>query len=436
MPFSRSRLQFLPALTAVLVVLAPAAVAQELEVLSRYEAEMNAITADSRVVAALEDVLAMDRENERLLIELTEIPAPPFMEEERAVHYRGLVDAAGLEAELDEIGNVVARRKGRTGDRTVAVVAHLDTVFPEGTDVTVRRDSDKLMAPGIADDTRGLVTMLTILKVMGRHGLDTRDDVLFVGSVGEEGLGDLRGVKHLFRDGSPEIHAFIAIDGTSNNRVLNHAIGSHRYRVRFVGPGGHSWGAFGLGNPAHAMARAIRLFDDRAGEYVTTGAKTTYNIGRIGGGTSVNSIPFESWMEVDMRSMEPQRLDEIDAIFQQAMSEALAEQNMLRRDGEKLTVDIEKIGDRPSGKVAVDTPLIQRALAATRAVGAEPELSMGSTDANVPIALGIAATTIGSGGEGFGAHSLNEWWANRDGHLGIQKALLLVLAEAGFEADN
>ena len=412
------------------------AAGQDLEVLPQYEAEMDAIAADPAVVAALDGVLALDEDNERLLIELTEIPAPPFMEEVRAARYAELVIEAGLEAELDGIGNVIARRSGSASARTVAVVAHLDTVFPEGTDVTVRRDGDKLMAPGIADDTRGLVTMLTIIRLMDAHGLDTRDDVLFVGSVGEEGIGDLRGVKHLFREGGPKIDAFIAIDGTSNDRVLNHAIGSHRYRVRFLGPGGHSWGAFGLGNPAHAMARAIKLFDDRAGEYVTAGAKTTYNIGRIGGGNSVNSIPFESWMEVDMRSMEPARLDEIDAIFQEAMQEALAEQNELRRDGEELTVDIQMIGNRPSGIVAVDTALIQRALAATRAVGAEPELSMGSTDSNVPIARGIPATTIGSGGEGFGAHSLHEWWANRDGHLGIQKALLLVLAEAGFEPDG
>ncbi len=406
--------------------------APEFEILPEFQAELAEISADPRVAAALDEVLALEDENERLLIELTEIPAPPFMEEARAARYAELVGEAGLDAEIDEIGNVIARRAGRSGARTVAVVAHLDTVFPEGTDVTVRRDGDKLMAPGIADDTRGLVTLLTIIRLLDRHRLETADDVLFVGSVGEEGIGDLRGVKHLFRDGGPEIHAFIAIDGTSNTRVLNHAIGSHRYRVRFLGPGGHSWGAFGLGNPAHAMARAIALFDDRAGEYVTSGAKTTYNIGRIGGGTSINSIPFENWMEVDMRSMEPARLEEIDAIFQEAMAEALAEQNDLRRDGEELTVEIEKIGDRPSGKVAVATPLIQRALAATRAVGAEPELSMGSTDSNVPIARGIPATTIGSGGEGFGAHSLHEWWANRDGHLGIQKALLLVLAEAGF----
>jgi len=436
MPLPGYRLRRFAAAAALLLLPVPGLTAQELEILAEYETEMAAITADPRVAAALDDVLAMDEQNERLLIELTEIEAPPFKEEKRAAHYRGLIREAGFDADLDEIGNVVARRDGQGGGRTVAVVAHLDTVFPEGTDVTVRREGDKLMAPGIADDTRGLVTILTILKVMDRHGLDTRDDVLFVGSVGEEGIGDLRGVKHLFRDGASRIDAFIAVDGTSNTRVLNHAIGSHRYRVRFLGPGGHSWGAFGLGNPAHAMARAIKLFDDRAGEYVTAGAKTTYNIGRIGGGTSVNSIPFESWMEVDMRSMEPGRLEEIDAIFQAAMTEALAEQNELRRDGEELTVDIEMIGNRPSGIVPIDTPLIQRAFAATRAVGAEPELSMGSTDSNVAIALGIPATTIGSGGEGFGAHSLHEWWANRDGHLGIQKALLLVLAEAGFQAAN
>ncbi len=423
----------LPILLFACAVIPMDASAQGIEILPQYQAELDAIRADPRVGAALDDVLAMDPENERRLIELTEIEAPPFMEEERAAHYRGMIRGLGLEADLDGVGNVIARRAGSGGARTVAVVAHLDTVFPKGTDVTVRREGDKLMAPGIADDTRGLVTMLTIMELMDRHGLETSDDVLFVGSVGEEGLGDLRGVKHLFREGAPEIHAFIAIDGTSNTRVLNHAIGSHRYRVSFRGPGGHSWGAFGLGNPAHAMARAIKLFDDRAGEYVTSGAKTTYNIGRIGGGTSINSIPAENWMEVDMRSMEPGRLDEIDAIFQTAMRDALAEQNELRRDGQELTVDIEMIGNRPSGIVPVDTPLIQRAFAATRAVGAQPELSMGSTDSNVAISLGIPATTIGSGGEGFGAHSLHEWWANRDGHLGIQKAMLLILAEAGFE---
>lgn len=433
-PPPRSRPLF-PAL--LLLAAAGTAPGQELEIGSEYLRELDELTAHPGVAAALEGVLALEEGNERLLIELTEIPAPPFLEAERAAHYAGLVREAGLDAEIDEVGNVVARRKGRVeGDRTVAVVAHLDTVFPEGTDVTVRREGDKLMAPGIADDTRGLVTMLTVMRLLEEHGLATRGDVLFVGSVGEEGLGDLRGVKHLFRDGGPEIHSFIAIDGTSNDRVLNHAVGSHRYRVRFVGPGGHSWGAFGLGNPTHAMSRAITLFDDRAGEYVTAGAKTTYNIGRIGGGTSVNSIPFESWMEVDMRSMEPGRLEEIDAIFQEAMQEGLVEQNALRRAGEELTVEIEMIGNRPSGIVPVETPLIQRALAATRAVGAEPELSMGSTDSNVAISLGIPATTIGSGGEGFGAHSLNEWWANRDGHLGIQKALLLILAEAGLASED
>ncbi len=432
----RRNLPFMGRASFLLASLPHLAPAQDFEIRPQYTTELEAIHNDARVSAALAEVLEMDAENEALLIELTEIPAPPFMEEERAAHYMGLVREAGLDATLDGIGNVLARIPGSVGERTVAVVAHLDTVFPEGTDVTVRRDGDKLMAPGIADDTRGLVTMLTIMKLLDRHGLGTTDDVLFVGSVGEEGLGDLRGVKHLFREGGPAIDAFIAIDGTSNTRVLNHAVGSHRYKVRFLGPGGHSWGAFGLGNPAHALSRAVKLFDDRAGEYVTSGDKTTYNIGRIGGGTSVNSIPFETWMEVDMRSMVPDRLEEIDAIFQEAMREALAEQNQLRRDGEELTLDIEMIGNRPSGIVSTDTPLIQRALAATRAVGAEPELSMGSTDSNVPISLGIPATTIGSGGEGFGAHSLHEWWANRDGHLGIQKALLLVLAEAGFEPES
>ncbi len=422
---------------ALALALCPlSAFAQEIRIDPEYTAGMERLREHPRVRLALEAVPEMDPENEALLIELTEIPAPPFMEEERATRYRELVREAGLDAEFDAVGNVVARLAGVEGERTVAVVAHLDTVFPEGTDVTVRRDGDRLMAPGISDDARGFVTILTLIELMDRHRLAPRDDVLFVGSVGEEGLGDLRGVKHLFREGAPRIDAFIAIDGTDNAQVLNHAIGSYRYRVRFLGPGGHSFRAFGLGHPAHALSRAVTLFDDRAGEYVTTGDKTTYSVGRIGGGVSVNSIPFEVWMEVDMRSMNPERLDGIDAIFQSAMRDALAEQNGLRRTGEELTVDIERIGNRPSGIVPPDTPLIQRALAATRAVGEEPELSMGSTDSNVAISLGIPATTIGSGGEGSGAHSLDEWWANRDGHLGIEKALLLVLAEAGFDPDS
>ena len=344
--------------------------------------------------------------------------------------------AAGIDdVSIDAEGNVLGRWPGTEGSETVAVVAHLDTVFPEGTDVTVRREGDRLLAPGIGDDTRGLALVLTVIRAMKRAGVRTKANVLFVGSVGEEGLGDLRGVKHLLRDDGPQVDQFIAVDGGSSERVLTHATGSHRYRVTFKGPGGHSWGAFGLGNPAHALSRAIHYFDQEASEFVISGPRTTYNIGRIGGGTSVNAIPFENWAEVDMRSNDPGQLEKIDAIFQRAVERALEEQNELRRQGEPLTVEVELIGDRPSGVVDPETPLIQRAMAATRYFGVEPELGTGSTDANVPIALGIPATTIGRGGDGDGAHSLHEWWSNKNGHLGIQKALLILVASAGLAVE-
>jgi acetylornithine deacetylase/succinyl-diaminopimelate desuccinylase-like protein len=398
-----------------------------------YDREIRDLSSRPEIQKAFQIVVELEPQTEKDLIELTEIPAPPFKEEKRAARYAEMLREAGMPAvEIDEVGNVVTRWKGTVGREMVAFVAHLDTVFPEGTDVTVRREGDRLLAPGIGDDTRGLALMLAVVRAMIRGGVKTRGDVLFVASVGEEGLGDLRGVKHLFRDGGPKIDQFIAVDGGSTDRVLNKAIGSYRYKVTFKGQGGHSWGAFGLGNPAHALARFITHFDEEAGEFVMTGPRTSYNIGRIGGGTSVNAIPFENWAEVDMRSEDPGQLRQIDAILKKSVDRALREQNERRRRGDPLTVEVAMLGNRPSGTVDPSTPLIQRALAATRQFGVEPQLETGSTDANVPISLGIPATTIGRGGEGDGAHALHEWWSNVDGHLGIQKALLLLVASAGI----
>ena len=398
-----------------------------------YDREMRELASRPEIQKAFQIVVELEPRTEKDLIELTEIPAPPFKEEKRAARYAGMLREAGMsDVEIDGVGNVITRFRGTTGAETIAMVAHLDTVFPEGTDVTVRREGDRLLAPGIGDDTRGLALMLTVVRAMLRSGVKTKGDVLFVASVGEEGLGDLRGVKHLFREGGPRIDQFIAVDGGSTDRVLNKAIGSYRYKVTFKGPGGHSWGAFGLGNPAHALSRFIYHFDEEAGEFVITGPRTSYNIGRIGGGTSVNAIPFENWAEVDMRSEDPGQLDKIDAIMKKAVDRALKEQNERKRRGDPLTVEVEMLGNRPSGTVDPSSPLIQRALAATRHFGVEPQLETGSTDANVPISLGIPATTIGRGGEGEGAHALHEWWSNVDGHLGIQKALLLAVACAGI----
>ena len=207
-------------------------------------------------------------------------------------------------------------------------------------------------------------------------------------------------------------------------------LGSHRYRVTFKGPGGHSWGAFGLANPAHAMGRAIRYFQDGADPYTRNAPlRTSYNVGRLGGGTSVNSVPFESWMEIDMRSEGVESLAAIDAILQGGIQRALADENDLRTRGEPLTVDVELIGDRPSGELAEDHSYVQQAAAVTRALGLEPTFRRSSTDSNYPISIGIPAITIGGGGQGFGSHSLGEWFRNVNGATGVQRVMLILLAQ-------
>ncbi len=396
-------------------------------------AEVRSLATNPGVVRAMERVEALDSWGMERLVELTQIPAPPFLEAQRAARYVELLREAGADSVwIDEEGNAVALRRGRQGGRTVALGGHLDTVFPEGTDVTVRIRGDTLYAPGVGDDTRGLVVVLTVLRALEEAQVETRDDLLFVGTVGEEGLGDLRGMKHLFRDGADPIDAWIEVDGGGLDRLVSMGLGSVRYRVTFVGPGGHSWGAFGLANPAHALARAVRAFQETADTLTRSGPRTSYNVGVLGGGTSVNSIPFEASMEVDMRSESPESLARIEEAFLTAMEEGLEGENELRREGPALALDAEKIGDRPSGEMDPSTGLIQRALAATELFGATPALGRSSTNSNIPIALGVPAVTIGRGGEGGNGHAPDEWWINRDGYLAIQRALLLTVAEAGL----
>ena len=297
--------------------------------------------------------------------------------------------------------------------------------------MTVHRRGDRLYAPGIGDDTRGLVVLLIIAEALERARVRTRADVLLVGSVGEEGLGDLRGVRHLLRPGGPRIDQFIAIDGGSDEEVVNQALGSRRFRVTVTGPGGHSWGDFGLANPAHALARAIDYFDRAASAVDGVGTSASYNVGRIGGGTSVNAVPREAWAEVDMRSTDPERLERLDALLQSSVVRAVDEQNRTRHRGAPLGTGLELIGDRPSGLVDPRAPLVRRALAVTRYLGLRPRLGAASTDANLPIARGIPAVALGRGGVGGGAHSVDEWWSPRDAHVATQRALLLLLAAAG-----
>jgi acetylornithine deacetylase/succinyl-diaminopimelate desuccinylase-like protein len=434
MPFAHAFLALASTLTLMTTPAAPEFPVRECPAAERhYCDEFARLARDPAVQRALSYIEANDGAALKDLVMLTEIPAPPFMEEVRARKYAEMLRAAGADSvHIDEVGNVIALRRGSTRGRVVAVVGHLDTVFPEETDVTVTQRGDTLFAPGIADDTRGLIAVLYTLKAMQDAGIRTEADLLFIGSVGEEGLGDLRGVKHLFREGGPRIDAFIAVDGTSDSRIVAQALGSRRYRVTFKGPGGHSWGAFGGGNPAHALGRAVRIFDEAAATFTASGARTSYNVGRIGGGTSVNSIPFEAWMEVDMRSESQARLLEIDSIFRASMRQAVAEQNRGIRRGEELTVELEQVGDRPSGETDPAAPLLLRTLAVTRHFGRTPNVQRSSTDSNVPISLGIPAVTIGGGGVAGGTHSPGEWWINRESYLAVQKLLLLLAAEGGM----
>jgi len=408
--------------------------AQDIKIEKSYTKEIDKLAKNKQIETAFAAIIELEPLSQSDLILLTEIEAPPFKEEKRAEQYKKMLLEAGAdEVWIDEVGNVLALKKGTKGERTVALDAHLDTVFPEGTDVKVKFKGDTMYAPGIGDDTRGLVVVLTTLRAIVKAQIQTEANILFVGTVGEEGLGDLRGVRHLFKEGAMKIDSWISIDGGAIGRVNNKALGSKRYKAIFKGPGGHSWGAFGLANPHHAIGKAIDYFTADATRYTDSGAKTSFNVGRMGGGTSVNSIPFESWMEVDMRSVSPERLDEVDQLFKDAMNRALKDYNTTVKKGPKLTLELEQIGDRPSGELETSLPLVQRAMAATQFFGVEPALTRGSTNSNIPISKGVPAVTLGRGGKGSAAHSLNEWWMNKDGADAIKLALLITVAEAGLD---
>jgi tripeptide aminopeptidase len=405
---------------------------QPIHIQSQYDVEIKALKAHPTVIAAFKKIEALDKQAIKDLITLTQIPAPPFKEEKRAAKFKQMLAAAGVDSIwTDKAGNVIALRKGKNRKRTVVIEGHLDTVFPEGTDVTVKQRGDTLFAPGIGDDTRGLTVVLTLLRAMNQTKMQTDADILFIGTTGEEGLGDLRGVKELF-SGKLKIDSYISVDGIELGEVVYGAVGSRRYKITYKGEGGHSYGAFGLANPHNATARAINYFIQRADSLTKSGPKTTYSIGKLGGGTSVNAIPFESWMEVDMRSEDARSLQVIDSLFNASLAFALREENKMKRLGKDLTVDIKLVGDRPSGKQSGSLAILQRASAAAVNMGGTLHAEINSTNANIPISKGVPAVTIWAGGKGDNAHSLHEWWMNDKGHIGIQAALLVLIAEAGL----
>jgi tripeptide aminopeptidase len=388
------------------------------------------LAADQRVLAALEKIEQRETETVAEQIRITEIPAPPFMEERRAAYFLDQLKSRGLEdAYLDSEGNVVAIREGSGGGPVLLIAAHLDTVFPEGVDTSVELRGGRYYAPGIGDDTRGLAAMLSMVEVLNESGIETVGDIIFSGNVGEEGRGDLRGVKALFRD-RPDIDGFISIDGVTLRRITTGGTGSRRFEFHFKGPGGHSFGAFGTASAIHAMGRAIsKISDIETPQF----PKTTFTVGTVEGGTSVNSIAADAIFALDMRSNDRQQLAILEETIKAAALEAVAEENARWGEGE-ISVEFNLIGDRPVGRTATDSPIVQIAALGFDAVEVElQELGISSTDSNLPMSLGIPAITIAGGGNGGGAHSPSEWFSPRESHVGPQLALLLTLGLVGIE---
>ena len=366
-------------------------------------------------------------------IELTEIEAPPFKEARRAEEFKRRLEALGLRnVRIDTEGNVIGERPGTGNGPVVMLSGHLDTVFPEGTNVKVTRTGTRLAAPGIGDDGRGIAVVLAVARAFRDANIQTPGTILFVGTVGEEGPGNLRGVRHLFGKGKPgRVDHFISVDGTGDG-VTNAGVGSHRYRVTFKGPGGHSYGAFGMPNPIHALGRAMAVIGDIQ---VPTSPKTTFNVGVISGGTSVNSIPFEGIMDVDLRSESQAALNTVDQHFRRAVEQALVAENARwPQSRTKLTVSIDTIGIRPAGSLPDTSFIVRSAIAAGKAIGLNPTTGASSTDANIPISMGISAITMDGGGRGSGAHSLDEWYDDgANGYLGPQWVALVTAILAGFK---
>ncbi len=361
-------------------------------------------------------------------IRFCEVPAPPFGEAARGTVLKEAFERVGLaRVRVDAAGNVLGDRPGTSARPRLVIAAHLDTVFPEGTDVTVHREGTRLAGPGVSDNCRGLALLVGIARAFARDNVRTPGSVTFVANVGEEGLGDLRGVKQLFTvTMKDEIDAFVSIDGAGLD-IVYRAVGSHRYRVTFHGPGGHSFGAFGLANPAGALGRAIAKLQEMR---VPSDPRTTFNVGRIGGGTSVNAIPAEAWMEIDLRSADPTALAALDARAQRAIDAAVREENARWGASPAITVARELVGDRPAGATPSDSRIVRTAVAVSEALGLPVRFAEGSTDANLPMSLGIPAITIGGGGRATGGHTLDEAFDPTDSWKGTERAVLLTLALA------
>jgi acetylornithine deacetylase/succinyl-diaminopimelate desuccinylase-like protein len=368
-------------------------------------------------------------------LRLTEIPAPPFQEAQRAVAVKALLASSGLEVQIDKTGNVIGELRGANEKEVVVLSAHLDTVFPASTEVKVRREGDRLLAPGVSDNGTGLAALVAIARACHESHVKPRRTVLFVADVGEEGEGNLRGMRALIEAYKPKLKAVIVLDGSGTDHVTTKALASRRLEATITGPGGHSWSDFGMPNPINALVRAsVRFINTK----VPVSPRTTFNIGQIEGGTSVNSIPYEAKLKVDIRSESEDELAKLESALRDCLAAGVRDEMESARDRSKgkLEWKMELLGSRPGGELPANSALLAALRSADEYVGNQSRIERSSTDANVPLSHGIDAISIGAGGTGGGAHSLQEWYEPAGREMGLKRALLTLLGVSGLAEEK
>jgi len=366
---------------------------------------------------------------------VTEIPAPPFQEAARASAIKMLLADSGLNVQIDKTGNVIAELPGANEKEIVMLTAHLDTVFPPGTNVKVRREGDRMSAPGISDNGTGLAGLVSIARAIHESQIQPRRTILFVADVGEEGEGNLRGMRALVDTYRTKLKAVVVLDGSGTDHVTTKALASRRLEVQITGPGGHSWSDFGMPNPINALVRgSIRFINTK----VPPTPRTTFNLGQIEGGTSVNSIPYDAKLKVDVRSESEDELTKLDSALREAIAAGVRDEMESSRDRSKGKLDwkIDVLGTRPGGEISANSPLLAALRAADDYVSNQSRIERSSTDANIPLSNGIDAISIGAGGTGGGAHSLQEWYEPTGREMGLKRALLTLLGISGIAEEK
>ena len=392
------------------------------------------MSATAAVAAETHGMLAPERaalatgaaEILRAQVEIARIASPTFGEHRRAAWVGERLAQAGCDVRSDSAGNVIARLRGQPDGPPLAVCAHLDTVYPGDPAVDVRTVGSRVVGSGICDNGRGLAALVTLAALLQPRAGTLRRPIEFVGTTGEEGAGDLLGAKRYVEDNAPV--GMIALDGAGDERIVNTALGSRRFRITFDGPGGHSWSAFGAANAVHAAARCATSISGLA-----LPANVAVTVSRIGGGAAINAVPESAWLEVDVRGVSEAILSTVESQVRRAAAEAAREENARRRAGDALRHEVRRVGHRGCGVTPVDSPLVEAAREGTRLVSRRAELAVASTDANAAIAAGIPAIAIGAGGRGGDVHSSHEWFDDANGTVGVERALTIIASAARLE---